>query len=282
MADVEIVNTDQAAAWDGHEGDVWTEQADRYDRAGDRIWRRFLEAEPVASADRVIDIGCGTGRGTLDVARVASRGTAMGIDLSTRMLDLARKRAADAGVVNATFVRGDAQVFAFEPGETDVVVSSFGAMFFNDPIEAFTNIGRALRSGGSLQMLAWRSLPDNEWLTAFRSALAVGRTLPTPPPDAPTPFSLADPDRVRRVLDSAGFAAPTFDEVRATVYYGSDVEAALEFVSRFAIVQDTVARLDVRRRERTLDRLRRLLAAHRRADGVWFDSRSWIVAARRS
>ena len=96
------------------------------------------------------------------------------------------------------------------------------------------------------------------------------------------PFSLGDPDAVRRILDSAGFAALTFDEVRAPVYYGSDADAAFEFVSRFAVVQETAARLDVRQRERALDRLRQLVAAHRRDDGVWFDSRAWIVAARRS
>ena len=96
------------------------------------------------------------------------------------------------------------------------------------------------------------------------------------------PFSLRDPDAVRRTLDSAGFAGLTFDEVRAPVYYGFDAEAAFEFVSRFAVVQETAARLDVHERERALDRLRQLVAAHRRDDGVWFDSRAWIVAARRS
>ena len=100
-------------------------------------------------------------------------------------------------------------------------------------------------------------------------------------PTGVSSFSLADPDAVRRILDSAGFADVTFDEVRASVYYGSDVDAAFEFVSGFAMVQETAARLDVGQREHALDRLRHLLAAHRRADGVWFDSRAWIVAARR-
>jgi hypothetical protein len=59
---------------------------------------------------------------------------------------------------------------------------------------------------------------------------------------------LGDPDAVRRILDSAGFADVTFDEVRASVYYGSDVDAAFEFVSGFAMVQETAARLDVGQR----------------------------------
>src|SRR5689334_14957446 len=90
----EVVNTDQAAAWDGHEGDVWTEQADGYDRAGRRVWLRFGEAQLVGTADRVLDVGCGTGKSTRDIARVAADGAVTGVDLSTRMLELARQRSA--------------------------------------------------------------------------------------------------------------------------------------------------------------------------------------------
>ena len=95
-----------------------------------------------------------------------------GLDLSTRMLELARQRSADEGLDNVTFVRGDAQVFPFEPAAFDVAMSSFGAMFFNDPVAAFTNIGGAVRPGGTLAMLAWRTLPENDWLMSLRAALA--------------------------------------------------------------------------------------------------------------
>ena len=129
----------------------------------------------------------------------------MGIDLSTRMLELARSRSADEGFDNVTFVRGDAQVFPFEPEAFDIVISSFGTMFFNDPVAAYTNIGGGLRPDGTIALLAWRTLPENDWLMSLRGALAMGRELPTPPPDAPTPFALADPERVRSILASAGF-----------------------------------------------------------------------------
>src|SRR5688500_291223 len=111
---VEVVNTEQAAAWDGHEGDVWTEQADRYDRANRRYRERFLAAGLISTGDAVLDVGCGTGRLARDVGRVASNGSVLGVDLSTKMLERARRRAAEEHVANVAFVHGDAQVFGFE------------------------------------------------------------------------------------------------------------------------------------------------------------------------
>ena len=134
-------------------------------------------------------------------------GDLMGIDLSTRMLELARGKSADEGLDNVTFVRGDAQVFPFEPDVLDIAMSSFGTMFFNDPVAAYTHIGSGLRPSGTIALLAWRTLQENEWLMSLRSALAIGRELPMPPPDAPTPFALANPERVRSILGSAGLPA---------------------------------------------------------------------------
>ena len=191
---IDVVNTEQAEAWDGHEGDVWTDQADRYDR-GEPSRLAALPGAAHRPRER------SRARHRLRHRRpdtggrpIASGGAVLGIDLSTRMLELARTRSAEQGLDNVTFAHGDAQVFPFEPESVDLAMSSFGAMFFNDPVAAFTNIGGAVTPGGTLALMAWRTLPENEWLMALRGALALGRELPVPPPDAPTPFSLADPD----------------------------------------------------------------------------------------
>ena len=122
----------------------------------------------------------------------------------------------------------------------------------------------------------------DEWATSIERALASDEAEGRPSPAAPAALLPGRPGRRTARLDSAGFAALSFDKVRASVYYGSDADAAFEFVSRFAIVQETSPRLDVRQLERALNGLRHVVAAHRRDDGVWFDSRAWIVAARRS
>ena len=86
----------------------------------------------------MLDIGCGTGQTTRDAARAASAGSALGVDLSSRMLDYARRRAAEEGVTNVTFAQADAQIHPFEPGAYDVAISRTAAMFFGDHVAAFT------------------------------------------------------------------------------------------------------------------------------------------------
>jgi SAM-dependent methyltransferase len=243
---------------------------------------RLRQAYGIRASDRVLDVGCGAGQTTREAARLAPAGTVLGIDRSEAMIERARAltRAADLG--NVDYECADVERHALPRERFDVAISRFGTMFFDHPVAAFANIRTALRQDGRLVMMVWQEHDRNEWATSIERALALDGARVARSPAARQPFSLGDPDAVRRILDSAGFAAPTFDEVRASVYYGATVDAAVEFVSRFAIVEETAARLDSRQRERALDRLRRLLTAHRRADGVRFDSRAWIVAAHRT
>jgi SAM-dependent methyltransferase len=236
----------------------------------------------IRAPDRVLDVGCGTGQTTREAARLATAGAVLGIDRSQAMIERARALAHAAGLRNVDYECADVERHALPRERFDVAISRFGTMFFDRPVAAFSNIRSALRPDGRLVMMVWQPHDRNEWATSIERALVPDVEEFARSAAARQPFSLGDPDAIRCILDAAGYAAPTFDDVRASVYYGSDVDAAFEFVSGFASVQETAARLDVRQREDALERLRHLLAAHRRADGVWFDSRAWIVSARRS
>ncbi len=277
---VTIANVEMAKAWDGEEGDQWTEDADRYDAASQVAWRRFLDAGVVRPGDRALDVGCGAGRSTLDVAPTAS--FVLGVDLSSRMLGLARERAAAQGAVNVDFVQADAQVHPFEAAAFDLAYSSYGAMFFNDRAAAFANIAAALRSGGRLALLAWQALEDNPWLLDIRAALAAGRTLGAPPLGGPGPFGLADPEGVRKTLAGAGFTDIRFEAVEHPVYFGADAGHAWEFLGRMGIVKGLTESLDEATRAGALAELRRLVDAHETPEGVLMDSRSWLITARRA
>jgi ubiquinone/menaquinone biosynthesis C-methylase UbiE len=224
----------------------------------------------IRSHERVLDIGCGAGQTTREAARAAAHGSAMGLDKSAAMLARARERAAAEGLHNIRFEHGDAQAHPFPPQDFDVAISRFGTMFFADPVAAFRNIRAALAPDGRLVMMVWQAHEANAWAVAIQPDHAH-------PSDA---FSLADPARVERILDAAGFTRTTFEDVREPVYYGDSVEAAFDWIGRFQMTRDMLQSLDAAAAERERERLRAILARHRREQGVWFDARAWIVGAR--
>ncbi len=276
---VDAANAEQLRAWDGDEGAYWAAHADRFDRAVAPYHERLMSAAAISASEHVLDIGCGTGQATRDAARAASRGAALGVDLSSRMLDVARARARDEGLDNVEFEQADAQVHAFDAASFDVAISRTGAMFFGDPVAAFTNIARALRPGGRLVLVAWKSLAENEWIREIAGALTAGRAVPAPPADAPGPFSLADPGRVRALLGAAGFVDVDLTSVAAPEWFGSDAADAYAFV--MGLMSWMVRDVDDTTRTRAEDALRATMAGHEGPDGVTFASAAWVITATR-
>jgi SAM-dependent methyltransferase len=275
---VDPSNAGQLSAWDGDEGDYWADHADHFDRSNARHRELLLAAAAIGAHDRVLDIGCGTGRTTRDAGRAAVAGSAFGIDLSSRMLDEARRRAAAERLTNVTFAQADAQIHAFGPATYDVAISATAAMFFGDQIAAFTNIGVALRSGGRLILSTWQPRSGNEWIREISVALAAGRDLPQPPPDA-GPFSLSDPDRVRTVLTTAGFADVELHGTTAGMWFGDDAVDARRFV--LGLMGWMLEGLDDVHRARAIDALLATMAAHETDGGVVFESATWTIEATR-
>jgi hypothetical protein len=150
-------------------------------------------------------------------------------------------------------------------------------MFFGDPVVAFANIGRALVPGGRLVLVAWQPLAANEWIREIAGALAAGRDRPAPPPNAPGPFSLADPERVRTVLSSAGFTGVELEAVEAGMWFGTDAADAQRFI--LGLVGWMLEGLDEAGRRRALDDLQATVDAHATRDGVVFDSAAWVIRA---
>jgi SAM-dependent methyltransferase len=203
----------------------------------------------------------------------------LGVDPSAAALERARERAQSEGLHNVGFEVGDAQVYSFEPASFDVVISRFGTMFFAEPVIAFRNVAGAMRPGARLVMMVWQTHERNDWAVSIDRALG---TAPSVSTFAPGPFSLGDPAVVTSILDAAHFAEVAMIDVDEPVYYGRDVAAAMEWVSGFSDVRATLAGLEPDAEERARRRLADTLASHAGADGVWFDSRAWIVTARRT
>jgi SAM-dependent methyltransferase len=279
MGATTIANVEMAKAWDGPEGDEWTEDARYYEAAGRWIWARFEQDVPVAAADDVLDVGCGTGRSTLLTAARAREGTVLGVDLSSKMLAYARERAAEAGITNAMFLQADAQVEPFPPESRDLVISSYGAMFFADRGAAFANVRVALRPGGRLAVLTWRQFEENEWVTTIREIAACGRDLPTPPAGAPGPFGLADRDGVAAMLDAVGYRDVDLTPYDEPMFLGADPDDAWAFVRGIGVVKGLTAGLDDDARAEVFSQLRAMIEDHAGPDGVALGAASWLITA---
>jgi SAM-dependent methyltransferase len=212
---------------------------------------------------------------------MAQAGSALGVDTSVPAIERARELAEAQGVSNVTFEQADAQVHRFPRERFDLAISRFGTMFFSDPVPAFTNIGRALRPAGRLVMMVWQAHDRNEWEMAIRRSLTGPDGAAAGGSAGPDPFSLADPSAVTGILEAAGFADVTFTDVREPMYFGPDVATALEWIRGFACTREVLDCLEPAAAARALGRLRVMLAEHNGDRGVRFDSRAWIVTARR-
>ena len=271
-----------ANAWDGEEGDQWTQFADEFDSHFRSIWARFLATDPIAPADRVLDIGCGSGQSTRDAARLARDGSALGVDLSESMLAEARRRAGAEGLTNVEFLRADAQVHAFDTATFDLAISRFGSMFFSDRSAGFANIASALRPGGRMALLVWQANTENEWIMVVRESMAAGRDLPMPPSGAPGPTALADPADVEALLTGAGFEAVELTSIQEPLWFGADADAAYAFVGGIGIVKGLSEGLDEVARADSHEKLKAALRSHETPEGVRFGSAVWLITARKS
>jgi SAM-dependent methyltransferase len=277
-----MTNEEQREYWNSDESRHWVTQQDVYDRLLEPFGTRVVEAASLAPGERVLDIGCGCGATTRASARATAPGAALGVDLSEAMLAVARDRARADGLKNARFEAADAQSHAFEANAVDVAISRFGVMFFEDPVEAFTNIRRALRPDGRIAFACWKNLLENEWLAVPGGAILQHVPFPEPgPPDAPGPFSFADDARVRGVLTAAGFTDVSLEAAHEPMLYaGLDAAGVVEFVRRSGMGRSLLEAAEPAVVEKALNAARDALTPYETNEGLRISGTAWLVQAR--
>lgn len=218
----------QTDVWNGESGRAWVAHVDDFDAMLGPFGDAVLERLDLGPGDRVVDVGCGVGATTLTMAPLVAPATVVGVDISVPMLDAARARAARVGLSNVEFRRVDVQRDPLGAASFDVAFSRFGVMFFDEPERAFLNLRHGVGDTGRLGFVCFQGPFDNPMILAPVMAAAAHVELLAPPgPTVPGPFSLADPERIRTLLDAAGWIDVRVEPGPSTADLGSadDIEA---------------------------------------------------------
>jgi len=255
-----------------------------------RLRLMFSEVLPNCAAPLIVQASLGVSTAILDAAALGFLGLGAQPPASEwgTMLADARARAERAGEAHVRFVQADAQVHAFERGHFDLLFSRFGVMFFESAVMALRNAHRALKPGGRVCLIVWRTLRDNPcWGSAKEIALS---HLPPPGEQArtcgPGPFSMADEETDRAMLKAAGFdRVELFRRIDAEICIGTGVEEAIDYqilVGPAGEIVREAGEEGQRKLERIRAEMRALLEQHRRGDGsVWMPSSTWAIMARK-
>jgi SAM-dependent methyltransferase len=271
--------------WAGEMGERWLANLDRFESmiaaAGDALIARA----DFKRGERVIDIGCGGGASTRAIAAlIAPNGVVQGLDIAPVLVAEATRRARAAGLANAAFSVGDAATTTPPGAPYDRLFSRFGSMFFTDPPSAFRNLGRMVRPGGRIDLGVWSPAKGNPFTSGLMGVLRKHIEVPTPAPGTPGPFSLDEPDRVRTLLEGAGFADVDFYFWQGQLLVGG-AEADAATAARFVLEAMSFGRLLAEHpqpvRTAVEAGLRELFVPHQTASGVAMRGNAWFVSARR-
>ena len=278
-------NAEQIQYWNETSGPKWVTFHELINTQLLPLGLRTMERARLVPGERVLDVGCGCGSTTLELARrVGPKGTATGVDISSVMLQRARRAATEAGLQNAFFENVDAQTHAFNASSFDVVFSRFGVMFFAHPDVAFSNLLKALRPGGRLAFVTWQAVHLNPWMCVPMMAAAQHISIPVPAnPHAPGPFAFADAERVRGILSAAGFTDLGFEELQDTVTVagGSDIDQTVQFLLQMGPTGAAVREAAADALDAVTAAIREALQPYVTADGVRMEAAAWIVTGRR-
>ena len=279
MSDGVKANDGQGTLWNGAAGQAWVASQGLLDGLLRPFEDLLVRAVADVRARTVVDVGCGARGTTLAAARtVGANGHCTGLDISAPMIEAARARAAQEGVT-VDFVRGDAQTMALPPSTFDMIISRFGVMFFEDPVQAFANLRKACREGGAMCVIAWRSADENPFLTAAeKAAVSVLPDAVLRRPGGPGPFAFADPDVVRRVLVDSGWADVDITPVDAPCVMPES--ALVSYFTSIGPLGTVFREADDSTRTRLIEVVRPAFDPYVHGDEVRFDAACWVIRAK--
>ncbi|MDH2434831.1 class I SAM-dependent methyltransferase [Pokkaliibacter sp. MBI-7] len=276
----------QITDWKGQSGERWVTYQARLDAMMAVFGQAAIEAAAPAAGEHILDVGCGAGASSLDLAgRVGAGGHVLGVDISEPLIERARALAPQD--TQALFQVADASSTELPEGAFDILFSRFGVMFFDDPTAAFTHMRRALKPGARVAFVCWRGMAENDWVRLPMGAIKGILPPMTPPnPEAPGPFSFGDQRRVARILTVAGFTDVAIVPFDASIPFGKGEtrDAALDDAVKMTLEVGPLSRAladqpdDIRARASAA--VRTVFAEYASERSLMIEGAAWIVTAR--
>ena len=255
---------------------AWVDRQEQMDSQLEVFGLAAIEALGDISGTKVLDVGCGCGHTTLELHSRVGNGKVVGVDISDKILEVARSRSNEA----IKFVEADAQVNELG-GPYDAIFSRFGVMFFEDPVAAFGNLKAASTSAGRLSFVCWQQPAQNPWMTVPNRTALEFVELPSRAPGSPDPFAFSDPNYVSEVLEGAGWINVEIEDFQAEVELGGGVNAmeaavhAYDFGPFKAVVEEhpEVSPSEI------IEAMKRSLEPYQTNRGVVLPGAVWLVTA---
>ena len=279
---MEDKNAKQKDFWSGKGGDYWVEKQSEMDIMLNPLGEKALAKLDLKSNSEVLDIGCGCGATTLEIAKQVSEGTVTGLDISVPMLDKAESEAGIQGIANVDFRVVDVQVDQLASEKYDYVYSRFGVMFFDDPYEAFKNIFSSIKEGGELSFVCWQDPSLNPWQSLSVQVIRGYLDMPSPPPRSPGPFAFHEKDYVKEILEKSGFSNISFDDNQEdiTMFSGKSLqEASEDYLAINPVVTEMLKDSPDDLKAEIVESLKEAFSEFHKGDGLVFPSATWVVSA---
>ena len=281
---MEDKNIKQRQFWSGAGGDVWVNKQREMDIMLNPLGDRVIERLDLKSDSKIIDIGCGCGATTLEIAKKITQGEILGVDISEPMLDKATETAKEMSLSNISFEVKDVQMDVMPQNYFDIAFSRFGVMFFEDPFEAFKNIHSSLKEDGLLSFVCWQNASLNPWQSLSIQVIKEFLDLPAPAPKSPGPFAFEDKTYLEDILRESGFKGLEIldNQEDIVMFSGKSIrEACEDYLTINPVVTEMLKNSKPELTEEILEALVIKFSNFHQNDGLLFPSATWIVTAKK-
>ena len=281
---MEDKNIKQKQFWSGAGGDVWVDKQREMDIMLNPLGERVIQGLDLKEETKILDIGCGCGATTLEIAKIVNQGEVIGVDISEPMLERATQTASDMALTNISYQVKDVQVDEMPNKYFDIAFSRFGVMFFEDPFEAFNNINHSLKDNGQLSFVCWQHASLNPWQSLSIQVIKEFLDLPAPPPKSPGPFAFEDKSYIEEILNASGFRDIEIKDNQEDIvmFSGKSIrEACEDYLTINPVVTEMLKNSHSELREEILEALIGKFLDYHKDDGLLFPSATWIVTAKK-